>query len=126
MWLTYGVTYEASVAARYTSGLSEKIYYTFVSEYLVPPRNLDGETFDDAVHLWWEPPLEPEAMFELISVVPRTERPNQYSDYSPTIRTVKVTGNSSTRDIWDIQYNFPTFDNSGEAGTESDGGRHRI
>ncbi len=121
MWLTYGVTYEASVSARYTSGLSEKIYYTFVSEYLVPPRNLDGETFDDAVHLWWEPPLEPEAMFELVSVVPRTERPNQYSDYSPTIRTVKVTGNSSTRDIWDVQYNFPTFFNGGEAGTESDG-----
>ena len=121
MWLTYGVTYEASVAARYTSGLSEKIYYTFVSEYLVPPRNLEGETFDDAVHIWWEPPLEPEAMFELVSIEPRTERPNQYSDYSPTVRTVKVTNSSSLRDTWDVQYNFPTFDNSGEAGTESDG-----
>ncbi|MCK5338431.1 MAG: T9SS type A sorting domain-containing protein, partial [Bacteroidales bacterium] len=58
-YLTYGVTYTASVAAQYSCGLSDEIYYTFTSIFLLPPRNLDGLTFDHTVHLWWEPPITP-------------------------------------------------------------------
>jgi len=58
-YLTYGVTYTASVAAQYSCGLSDEVYYTFTSIFLLPPRNLDGLTFDHTVHLWWEPPITP-------------------------------------------------------------------
>jgi hypothetical protein len=40
--LTYGQTYTASVAARYTSGLSAKDYYTFVCYLPVPAAQPDG------------------------------------------------------------------------------------
>ncbi len=54
--LEYGREYTASVAARYTSGLSGKSHYTFTSTYLYPPLNLNGEAPDDAVFLKWDPP----------------------------------------------------------------------
>jgi len=54
--LPYGQTYTASVAARYSSGLSEKDYDTFRSVYLFPPKNLTGSAPDDAVILHWDPP----------------------------------------------------------------------
>ncbi len=61
--LIYGQTFTASVAARYTSGLSSKDYYTFYCEYLFPPDSLEGYAPDDAAILTWYPPLEywPEA-----------------------------------------------------------------
>jgi len=58
--LDYGVTYTASVAAHYTSGLSAKSYYTFDCVYLLPPTNLTGTAPDDAVILLWEAPLLPD------------------------------------------------------------------
>jgi len=54
--LPYGQTYTASVAARYSSGLSSKNYYSFTSKYLFPPQNLAGSAPDDAVILLWDPP----------------------------------------------------------------------
>lgn len=54
--LAYGQTYTASVAARYTSGLSSKDYFSFKSKYLFPPRNLAGIAPDDAAILTWDPP----------------------------------------------------------------------
>jgi hypothetical protein len=121
-FLTYGVTYEASVAARYTSGLSEKIYYTFVSEYLIPPRNLDGLSFDDAVELWWEPPIGPPITYEyeVLGEEPRTEMPDPNIDYSPVVRTISVTGGGSNRDQWDVQFTFVPGFAGGEAGVETD------
>ena len=56
--LWYGDTYTASVAARYTSGLSAKDYYTFFCEYLFPPDSLTGSAPDDAAILDWTPPVE--------------------------------------------------------------------
>jgi hypothetical protein len=58
-YLQYGTTYTASVAAEYSCGLSDEIYYTFGSTFLLPPRNIDGYSFDDAVEVWWEVPIEP-------------------------------------------------------------------
>jgi len=57
--LVYGQTYTASVAALYSSGLSEKDYYTFTSEYLYPPRNLMDEYVlgTNEVPLYWNPPI---------------------------------------------------------------------
>ena len=55
--LMYGQTYTASVAARFSSGLSAKDYYTFDCEYLFPPRNLGGVAPDDAAILVWDPPV---------------------------------------------------------------------
>jgi hypothetical protein len=59
VYLQYGTTYTASVAAEYSCGLSDEVFYTFTSSFLLPPRNLDGLTFDHTVHVWWEPPVEP-------------------------------------------------------------------
>jgi hypothetical protein len=121
-FLTYGTTYTASVKARYTSGLSEPVCYTFTSEYLIPPRNLDGMIFDVSVELWWEPPLEPPITYEVLGEEPRTEMPDPNADYSPTVRTISVTGgNSSNRDQWDVQFSFVPGFAGGEAGVETDG-----
>ncbi len=117
--LTYGQTYTASVAARYTSGLSAKDYYTFFCEYLYPPRNLVGVAPDDAAILVWDPPLEGVTGLVLVSEQPRTEFPNAYSEYSPTVRT--VAGATVSRDAWDLQLAFANANASGEAGAESDG-----
>ncbi len=117
--LTYGVTYTASVSARYSSGLSAKDYYTFTSVYLFPPRNLTGAAPDDAAILIWEPPLEGVTGLVLVGEQPRQEFPNPMSEYSPTVRQVE--GMSSNRDAWDLQLAFATANNSGEAGAESDG-----
>ncbi len=54
--LTYGVEYTAAVAARYTSGLSPKVYDRFICQYLFPPRNLTGEAPDNTAFLQWDPP----------------------------------------------------------------------
>jgi hypothetical protein len=56
--LMYGQTYTASVAARYTSGLSAKDNYQFFCRYLFPPDSLEGSAPDDAAILVWDPPLE--------------------------------------------------------------------
>jgi hypothetical protein len=56
--LMYGQTYSASVAARYTSGLSAKDYFTFSCEYLFPPDSLTATAPDDAAILVWDPPWE--------------------------------------------------------------------
>jgi len=58
-YLQYGTTYTSCVAAEYSCGLSPEVCYTFTSIFLLPPRNLDGLTFDHTVHTWWEPPMSP-------------------------------------------------------------------
>ncbi|MDZ7742106.1 MAG: T9SS type A sorting domain-containing protein [Bacteroidota bacterium] len=116
--LVYGVEYTASVGALYTSGLSEKDYYTFTSEWLYPPENLAAATYDNAVNLIWEPPCAP--WFDVLSSGPRTEMPNPNTEYSPIYRDV-VNNNPGQRDLWDTQFEFPCGDASGEAGVESDG-----
>lgn len=89
--LEYGGQYTASVGALYSSGLSEKEYVNFTSDFLYPPRNLVAANYDDAVLLQWEPPLMPD------------------------------TSISSNRDLWDVQFVYPVGFGGGEAGTESDG-----
>lgn len=56
--LLYGQTYTASVAARYTSGLSSKDYYSYSCTYLFPPDSLTGMAPDNAAILQWYPPWE--------------------------------------------------------------------
>jgi hypothetical protein len=56
--ILYGTTHTASVAARYSSGLSSKDYYTFFCKYLFPPDSLTGYAPDDAAILQWYPPFE--------------------------------------------------------------------
>jgi hypothetical protein len=66
--LTYGLEYTAAVAARFTSGLSEKAYYTFGCRYLLPPTDLTGYAPDDAVILLWQAPLlGEESMFSSVA-----------------------------------------------------------
>ncbi len=114
--LTYGVEYEASVAARYTSGLSDKDYYVFLCKWLIPPRNLVGAA---PALLTWDPPLECDTL-TLISEEPRQEFPNPVTEYSPMVRTIE-NNYTGIRDLWDLQFAFATADNSGEAGAETDG-----
>ena len=117
--LTYGIEYTASVAARYSSGLSAKDYYTFLCKYLIPPRNLVGNAPDDAAILYWQPPLEGGVVLTVVSDEARTEFPNVNTEYSPRVRQVE--GGVSSRDFMDFQFAFATANNSGEAGAESDG-----
>jgi hypothetical protein len=56
--IDYGQAHTASVAARYTSGLSAKDYYTFTSEYLIPPDSLTAIAPDDEAVLTWYPPVD--------------------------------------------------------------------
>jgi carboxypeptidase family protein/type IX secretion system substrate protein len=116
--LTYGVEYTASVGALYTSGLSEKDYYTWTSKWLYPPENLVGVSYDNAVHLIWDPPCSP--WFDVLSVGPRTVMPNPNTEYSPMYREIKNNA-PANRDLWDTQFTFACGDASGEAGIESDG-----
>ncbi len=50
----------------------------------------------------------------------RTSTPDPNVDYSPMVSNVKIS-NSSNRDTWSFQFNFPTAVGGGEAGAESDG-----
>jgi hypothetical protein len=58
--LTYGQIYTGAVAARYSCGLSPKVYFTWQSSYLYPPRNLySAYLFNtNEVPLLWNPPIE--------------------------------------------------------------------
>ncbi|MCF8234892.1 MAG: carboxypeptidase regulatory-like domain-containing protein [Bacteroidales bacterium] len=59
VYLLYNTVYTAGVAAKYSSGLSEMITYTFRSEYLIPPRNLEGENIEHSAYLTWDAPIYP-------------------------------------------------------------------
>ncbi len=118
--LTYGVEYEVAVAARYTSGLSSLIHYSFISEYLIPPQNLDGFTVNDSVQLWWEPPLTP-AWMQRVGQEERLSPPDETTDYSPFINKIEIENNQYNRDQWDVQFNFPVAIAEGESGLETDG-----
>ncbi len=101
-YLEFGVTYTASVAAVYSCGLSDEIYYTFGSLFLLPPRNLDGLTFDNTVQVWWEPPLIPET--DAVSIydpnfVPVAE--NAETFYSGTVVTGYKALASTRALLWD-------------------------
>ena len=56
--LVYGQTYEAAVAALYSSGSTEKDRYVFTSEFLIPPGDLVVETIIDTAFLSWEAPQD--------------------------------------------------------------------
>ena len=89
--LEYGQSYTLSIGAMYTTGLSEKVYFSFTSDFLYIPRELAGCSYDNAVKLIWKPPLMPD------------------------------TSSGDSRELWDTQFSFPCGDCSGEAGIESDG-----
>ncbi len=116
--LEYGTEYTASVGAIYPSGLSEKDYYTFTSEWLYPPENFAAAAYDDAAYLVWEPPCAP--WFEVLSFGPRKEMPDPNAEYAPTYKEV-INKHSGSRDLWDTQFEFPCSQPVGEAGIESDG-----
>ena len=52
----YGSSYNACVVAVYGSGLSLSSCYTFNSQYLVPPGNLQGTGTQDTARLTWDQP----------------------------------------------------------------------
>jgi type IX secretion system substrate protein/carboxypeptidase family protein len=117
--LVFGVEYTASVGALYSSGLSDKDYYTWISEWLFPGGNIAGVSIGDSVHLVWDPPYAP--WFDLMSVETRKNTPNPNIEYSPTVREIK-SHYPAGRNDWDTQFQFPCYgDDGGEAGVESDG-----
>jgi len=113
--INWGQTYVAGVAGLYCSGYSDQITYTFTSNFLFPPRNLQGVKNDNAAVLTWEPPLSGD--YALAAAQPRTETPNTNAEYSPTY----ASGNGTYTDAtWDILLTFPT-DAAGKAGVSTDG-----
>ncbi|HPT02876.1 MAG TPA: carboxypeptidase regulatory-like domain-containing protein, partial [Bacteroidales bacterium] len=60
--MLWGHTYVAGVAGLYCSGYSDMATYTFTSNFLFPPRNLQGLANDNAAILTWEPPVSGDGM----------------------------------------------------------------
>jgi len=58
--LTYGQIYTGAVAAKYSCGISDKVYFTWQSSYLYPPRNLESayQFGTNEIPLFWNPPME--------------------------------------------------------------------
>lgn len=53
----YGSTHVAGVASVYNTGLSDTIEEEFVSEYLIPPTNLEGTETELHAYLSWDHPI---------------------------------------------------------------------
>jgi hypothetical protein len=113
--LWYGQTYTASVAARYSSGLSSKDYYTFFCEYLFPPDSLTGFAPDDAAILTWDPPLE---FWPVLASGTQPMYSKSVSEFIPgtladgnaiTRKEAKdiELSNTGTRDVGDVIFSFP-------------------
>jgi hypothetical protein len=115
--LWYGQTFTASVAARYTSGLSAKDYYTFYCKYLFPPDSLEGFAPDNAAILTWDPPLEywpvlatagngPKYSKSEVVFTPGTlSNPSAFNRSEAGDIEISSTG---TRDVGDVLYSFPS------------------
>ncbi len=58
-YLIYNTSYKVSITAKYFIGNSDTIHCNFTSGFLIPPRNLEGEPFDNSAHLEWDPPIHP-------------------------------------------------------------------
>ena len=78
VYLLYNTVYTAGVAAEYSSGLSAMITYTFRSEYLIPPRNLEGENIEHSAYLTWDYPIYPET-YSVPPVQPAEKRVEPHS-----------------------------------------------
>jgi hypothetical protein len=91
-YIEYGTDHEACVKANYINGFSAPACDSFTSVYLSPPRNLNGDTWDDAVELWWEVPLIPD-----------------------------TTKNTLNRDQWDVHFIIKMPFATCLAGVETDG-----
>jgi hypothetical protein len=114
--LMYGQPYTASVAARYTSGLSTKDYYSFVCKYLFPPDSLTGYAPDDAAILQWFPPWEywPPVMSPVSDGPKYSNNPGEFiagavSDEMAFNRTTAIDQVISTgsREVGDILLQWP-------------------
>ena len=127
MDLAYGETYTAAVRALYACGLSDPIEYTWQSTYLHPPRNLGDEYIygTNEVPLMWNPPMTGTipmaAAFNIVYVGPQLQAIGPNVDAASEVTLIEFEDAVSSRDFGDFQFAFPTVDNSGEAGCESDG-----
>ncbi len=127
--LTYGQTYTAAVQAKYGDfcTLSPKVYYTWTSSFLYPPRNT-GDAYiynTNEVPVTWNPPMTDDgipmaaAPSTVIYEGPQTMVAN--ADQASTVTRIKYDTQNNSRDTWDLQFSWPTFYNDGEAGVECDG-----
>jgi len=114
--ISWGHTYEAGVAGLYCSGYSDMVTYTFTSNFLFPPRNLQGVSNDNAAILTWEAPLSGD--FDMSAPVARTDMQNSTAEVSPNMSV--QTGGYQNDAVWDILLYFPTT-SAGKAGVASDG-----
>ena len=115
--LHYGQVYEAAVAALYGCNVSEKIYYTFTSAYLYPPRNLfDTYIYNtNEVPVFWNPPLTGENYAPMASY-PKYNKSNveiEYGDVEDatsfdraTAQDVVVSGSRDLDDVGDVLFQF--------------------
>ena len=127
MDLAYGETYEGCVRALYACGLSDEVCYTWTSTYLHPPRELDDEYVygTNEVPLMWLPPMTGTipmtSAFKVVYVGPQLSAVGPNVEAASEVTIIEFDNPQSTRDFGDFQFAFPTVDNSGEAGCESDG-----
>ena len=127
--LTYGTTYTAAVQAKYGTfcELSPKVYYTWTSSFLYPPRNT-GDAYiygTNEVPVTWNPPMTddgiPMAAAESTVVYEGPQAMVANADQASTVTRIEYAQQNSSRDTWDLQFAWPTFYNDGEAGVECDG-----
>jgi hypothetical protein len=127
MDLVYGQTYTASVRCLYSCGLGDPVYYTWGSTYLHPPRNIGDEYIygTNEVPLMWNPPMTGvipmTAAFSVVYVGPPLQKVGPNVDAASEVTIIEFEDAGACRDFGDFQFAFPTLDNSGEAGCESDG-----
>ena len=127
MDLAYGEVYEGCVRALYACGLSEPVCYTWTSTYLHPPRELGDEYVygTNEVPLMWLPPMTGTipmtSAFKVVYVGPQLKEVSANVDAAESVTVIEFEDVENTRAIGDFQFSFPTVDNSGEAGCETDG-----
>ncbi len=127
--LQYGTTYTAAVEATYDSicNSSQRVYYTWTSTYLYPPRNLGDDYVygTNEVPLKWNPPMTNATVYTapaqstVIFKGPQTSLSN--TDRASSVTRIRFDNTNISRDTWDLQFEWPAFYNDGEAGVESDG-----
>ncbi len=126
-YLEYGNTYTISVKTYGECFCSDRSYFTWVSRYLYPPRNIhDNYIYNsDMIPFLWNPPVKCEED-TITGTTLRTDiQPrnvvspvNETAPNSKNKLSVETKGN---RDTWDLQFAWPPYSTNGESGIESDG-----
>jgi hypothetical protein len=116
--VVYGQTYQACVLAVYGSGYSPQICVNFTSHFLYPPREVAVTPVECSAYITWKKPQIP-GSFDVLSITPRTEKPNANADYSNTEAVVRAIPPDNTDALWDVLFSYPANGAAVQTGIET-------